>query len=360
MAVRKDPKEGSGTKVITISTGTIIRALLILLALGVLYLIRDIVGLFLVAVLISVLIEPLADKLGRIGLPRGLAVALIYLVGIAALVGVLILIIPPLLTEFSQLVTVFAPAIEHSPFAGLKHLVDTGAFSQGFGTFASTIQQAGLLRSLPQLADLASGAFGGILGVFVILVLAYYMVSQENILRRGIAHLAPAEYQPFVNQLFTKIRDKLGYWLRGQLLIMFVIGALDFIALSVLGIPYALVLALFAGLVEVVPFIGPNVSVLPAIVIAFSVSPVHAILVTAAYFVIQQLESNFLAPKIMQKATGLNPIVVILAILIGFELGGTLGLQGSLVGALLAIPVAMICSVFFQEVFRNHVPSELE
>lgn len=347
MAARKE------MKIITISTGTLLRAVLIVLALGVLYLIRDIVGLFLVAVLISVLIDPLADKLQRVGLPRGFAVALIYLVGIAALVGILILMVPPLISEFSQLMVTFAPFIEHSPFSGIDKLFTSNTFSQGFGTIASTVQQAGLLRSLPQLAGLATGAFGGILGIFVILVLAYYMVAQENILRRGIAQLAPAEYQPFVSQLFNKLRDKLGYWLRGQLLIMFVIGLLDFIALSVLGIPYALVLALFAALVEVVPFIGPNVSVLPAIVIAFSVSPVHAILVTAAYFVIQQIESNFLAPKIMQKATGLNPIVVILAILIGFELGGTLGLQGSFIGALLAIPVAMICSVFINEVFRN-------
>jgi len=357
MAVRKE-EEKVGAKVISVSTGTILRVLAIIIAVYVLYLIRDILGLFLVAVFISVLVDPLADKLQRAGLPRGLAVALIYLIGVACLTGVLILIIPPLITEFSQVMTTFAPFIEHSPFAGLKSLIDSGALSQGIGTLASTIQQAGLLNALPQVAPLITGAFGGILGVLVILVLAFYMVSQENILRRGLMQLAPAEYQPFVGQLFIKVRDKLGYWLRGQLLIMFLIGLLDFIALSVLGIPYALVLALFAALVEVVPFIGPNIAVLPAIIIAFSVSPVHAVLVAAAYFVIQQIESNFLAPKIMQRATGLNPIVTILAILIGFELGSTLGIQGSVVGALLAIPVAMICSVFINEIFHHNSSGE--
>jgi predicted PurR-regulated permease PerM len=357
MAARKE-EEKVGAKVIAVSTGTILRTLAVILALYVLYLIRDIVGLFLVAVFISVLVDPLADKLQRAGLPRGFAVALIYLVGVACLVGILILIIPPLLTEFSQVMTTFAPFIEHSPFGGLVSLIDSGPLSQGLGTLATTIQQTGIMNALPQVAPLITGAFGSILGFLVILVLAYYMVSQENILRRGLMQLAPAEYQPFVGQLFVKVRDKLGFWLRGQLLLMLSIGVLDFIVLSVLGIPYALVLAIFAALVEIIPFIGPNVAVLPAIIIAFSVSPVHAILVGAAYFVIQQIESNFLTPKIMQRATGLNPIVTIVAIMIGFELGSTLGIQGSIVGALLAIPVAMMCSVFFNEIFRQPTISE--
>lgn len=361
MATRKEEERfgpvqkavAESARVITISTGTVLRTVLILLAFYLLFLIRDIVALLLVAILIAVLIEPFAGRLQHLGLPRSLAVVLIYLFGLAMFIGVLTLVVPPMITELNQLLVTFAPFLENTPFGDVKSLIESGAFSEGLGSLGTAIQQAGLLGALPQLGSLAAGALGGILGVSLMLILAFYIVSQENLIRRTIALFAPAEYQPFVSQLSVKMREKVGYWMRGQLLIMFIVSLLDYAALSILGIPYALVLALFAGLAEVVPFIGPNIAVIPAAIIAFSVSPVHAVLVMAAYFVVQQIESNLLAPKIMQHATGLNPVVTILAILIGYEVGGTIGFQGGVVGALLAIPIAVMCSVFFHEVFRN-------
>ncbi len=351
MAARKE-EERHGS-VITISTGTIFRSLLILLAAYLLYVIRDVVALFLVAVFIAVIIDPFAGRLQRMGLPRGLSVAIIYLMLLAVLAGLLTLVVPPMVSEFSQLATTFAPLLEDTRFAGIKSLIETGASPEGLGAIAASIQESGLLGALPQLGGVALGALGGVLGFFLILILAFYLVTEENVIRRGIALLAPDEYQPFVSQLSVKMREKVGHWLRGQLLIMLIVGLLDYGALVMLGIPYAIVLAIVAALCEVVPFIGPNVAVIPAAVIAFSVSPVHAVLVLAAYFVVQQIESNILTPKIMQRTTGLNPIITILAILIGFEIGNTQGVQGGVIGALLAIPLAMTASVFFNEVFRE-------
>lgn len=133
---------------------------------------------------------------------------------------------------------------------------------------------------------------------------------------------------------------------------MLAIAVLDYVALTALGIPYALVLAIFGGLMEVVPFLGPNVAVIPAALVAVTVSPVHGVLVMAAFFVIQQIESTVLTPKIMQKTTGLNPIVTIVAILIGFQVDG-------IVGAVVSIPLAMIISVFYNEVFRTRTEEVL-
>lgn len=343
MATRKEEERGG--KVITISTGTIFRAVLVLLAVYFLYYIRTVVALFLVAVLIAVLVDPIVARLERMRLPRGLSVAIIYLIGLALLAGLLTLMVPPMISEFQQLAVTFGPFLESTPLRNIQPLIQS-VQSQDLGALATTIREAGVLQALPQLGEIAAGALGGILAFFLVLILAFYLATEENALRRGIALLTPAEYQPFVAQLSVKLREKVGQWLRGQLLIMFIVGLMDYTVLSVLGIPYALVLAIFAGLAEVVPFIGPNIAVIPAVVIAFSVSPVHAVLVMAAYFVVQQIESNILTPKIMQRATGLNPIITILAILIGFKVG-------SIVGALLAIPLAMMCSVFFNEVFRN-------
>lgn len=343
MAVRKEEEKGG--KVITISTGTIFRTILVILAVYFLYYIRAVVALFLVAVLIAVLVDPIVARMQRLHLPRGLSVAVIYLLGLALLGGMLTLVVPPMISEIQQMAITFGPLLESTPLNNVQSLI-ANIQSQDFGALASTIREAGVLQALPQIGQAAAGALGGVLAFFMVLILAFYLTTEENALRRGIALLTPAEYQPFVAQLSQKMREKVGLWLRGQLLIMFIVALMDYTALSVLGIPYALILALFAGLAEVVPFIGPNIAVIPAVVIAFSVSPVHAVLVMAVYFVVQQIESNILTPKIMQRATGLNPIITILAILIGFKVG-------SIVGALLAIPLAMTFSVFFNEVFRN-------
>lgn len=342
---RRKEEAGHASTVITISTGTIFRTILIILAVVFLYVIRDIVAILLVALLIAALIEPFADRLRRMGLPRGLAVAVIYTIGIALFAGVFILVVPPTVRELTQLVDFLSPILARTPFGDLGVVFQSGSWAESFEHLAATVQQSGVLRALPQLGELLVGAFGVVLACILVLVLAFYMVVEEHIVRRGVALFTPPEYQPFVVRLSMKMREKVGAWLRGQLCIMLIIAILDYVALTALGVPYALVLALLGGLMEVVPFLGPNLSVIPAALVAATVSPVHAVLVLAAYFVIQQFESAILTPKIMQKTTGLNPIVTIVAILIGFQVDG-------MVGAVIAIPIAMVISVFYNEVFR--------
>lgn len=343
---RRKEEAHHGATVITISTGTIFRVILIGLAAWFLYVIRDIVALMLISLLIAAVIDPFAERMKRFGTPRGVAVAGLYIVGFAVCIGALILVVPPTVQELGQVGEFLAPMLAQTPFGDLRTIFSGGTWTQNIAQIATTVQSAGLLQALPQFGQALQGAFGAVLAVLLVLVLAFYMVVEEHGIRRGIAIFTPAEYQPFVTQLSVKMRDKVGAWLRGQLLIMFLIAALDYIALTALGIPYALVLALFGGLVEVIPFLGPNLSVIPAVLVAFTVSPVHAALVLAAYFVIQQLESNVITPKVMQKTTGLNPIVTIVAILIGFQVDG-------IVGAVVSIPAAMIISVFYNEVFRT-------
>lgn len=344
--LRRKEDASHGATVITISTGTIFRTICIVLAVAFLYIIRDIVILFLVALLIAALIDPFAERMKRVGLPRGLSVFFLYVIGLAVIAGVFILVVPPMAYELSQLANVFAPLLSDTSFGDLRDIIQNGTWAQGVESIASTVQQAGVLEAIPQLGSVLQGAFGGVLAVFVVLVLAFYMVVEENVIRRGIALFASPEYQPFVTQLSVKMREKIGAWLRGQLLVMFSIGLLCYIVLIAFGIPYALVLALFAAVLEVVPFLGPMLSVVPAAIIAFSVSPLHAVFILIAYFVIQQFEGHVLVPKIMQKTTGLNPIVSIIAILIGFQVDGILG-------AVLSVPVAMVISVFYNEVFRQ-------
>lgn len=351
MQRRKEDVLQHGT-VITISTGTVLRTMLIVLAAFFLFIIRDILAIILVALLLATLIEPFASRCKKVGIPRGLSVVAVYLLGVAALAGLFLLVVPPTIHELTQLVDLLSPLLANTPVGDIGILIGNGAWAQSIDRIASTVQQAGFLQALPQIGEVLVGAFGAVLAVIVILVLAFYMVVEEHVVRRGIAIFTPPEYQPFVTQLSVKMREKVGAWLRGQLLIMFVIGLLNYVVLTALGVPYALVLALFGAVLEIIPFLGPNLAAIPAIFAGATISPVHAILVGVGYFVIQQLESTVITPKIMQKATGLNPIVTIVAILIGLQVDG-------MVGAILAIPIAMVISVFYNEVFRSRTEEAL-
>jgi predicted PurR-regulated permease PerM len=134
----------------------------------------------------------------------------------------------------------------------------------------------------------------------------------------------------------------MGLWVLGQILLSVCIFVGVYIGLSLLGVQYALVLALLAGVFEVVPFIGPTLSAIPALFIAFTQSPTLAIAVLVLYIAVQKLESWILVPKIMQKTVGTSPVVIIFALLIGVKLGG-------IVGLLLAVPIVAIFTVLKEE-----------
>lgn len=335
----------SGVKSIAISSGTMLRVVIIAAVATFLYMIRDVVAMTLVAAFLAALIDPFADMFTRWRIPRSLAVLVVYVLGCAFVVFVALLILPPLLTELSELATALSPFVAGAD--GWLH-VDTffaSVWSSNLGDIVSTIRDSGIVGAFPKVAAFGSSAFDAALSVGVVLILAFYFVVEKNEMIRGIGIVAPAEYQPFVMHVALKAREQMGIWLRGQLALMGSIFVLIYGALAILGIPYALVLALLAGLLEIIPFVGPMVSAIPAIVLALAVSPLHALLTALAYLVIQQIEGNILVPKIMQKVAGINPIVSVLAVLIGWRVGG-------IVGAVLSIPLAMAVMVFTHDVFH--------
>jgi predicted PurR-regulated permease PerM len=147
-------------------------------------------------------------------------------------------------------------------------------------------------------------------------------------------------------QLVNRMQGKIGLWIRGQLILSLIIFSLTFLGLSILGVNYALVLALIAGLTEFVPYLGPTIAAIPAIFLAFTQSPMLALFVLALYYIIQMVENHIIVPKLMQKVVGLNPVISIMVLLVGFKLAGILG-------AILAIPVVTIASVFLKDLFEK-------
>lgn len=321
---------------IDISTATIIKVILIVLGVWFLFLIRDIVVLFFIVLIIVAAMTPLVDWLSRF-IPRVLAVIILALVFIGLLVGIGFLIVPPLVTEI-KLLAINLPIIT-AKLGPVYHSIQNSMSNY----------QEGLINISSQLGKITSGIYSttlgfvsGVLAFLTILVLSFYMLIEKNTLMSYFSNLLPEGRRESIEQLFKKFNTKMGQWLGGHLLLMLTVGVLDGIALVILGVPYALILAIWGGLVEIVPYLGPWLALIPAAIIGFTMSPLTAILVIVAYLIIQQIEAQFLAPKILGKAVGLSPVIIILALLAGAKLMGILGM-------IIAVPVAATIAVLIQE-----------
>lgn len=333
-------------EVIAISTGTIIRVTIFFLSLAFLWFIRDIVALLFVSLLLAFIVNPLADWFRSKGMSRGLAVLLLYLLILGILALLFTALIPAVVVETRDLITnadhIWASVVRTlGPLQG--YVVSGGlgdALTQYFATASASVSTAagGLVTTI-------RGFFVGLASLIVVFVVTFYLVVSEDSLRKLFKAVAPEPYQPYLMDLYLRIEKGVGAWVRGMLFLSFVVSLAVYITLTILGVKYALVLALMAGVAEFLPYIGPILAGIPAVLIALTQSPLLALLTVLVYVVIQQLENHILVPKVMQKATGLHPVVSIFSLLIGVKIAG-------LVGALLAIPVATVLRVIIEDVFR--------
>jgi len=326
---------------------SILRVLGVLAVIGFFFLIRDVVALVFVALVFSAAIDPWVDALARRQIPRALGIISIYVIVIAVFGGTITLLIPPLVEQVRELAKSF-PLYYDKLSLGINYLRDVSSgvgaenqFQEALGTVEKVLSAAtaGVFSTI-------SAIFGGIVSFFLLLVLTFYMVVEEDGIKRFLQVITPDHLHDEIARVTVKIQERIGLWLRGQLILMVVIGVLTFIGLKAIGVPYALVLAMVAGITEIIPYAGPIIGAVPAVFIAFTVSPVKGLLAVALYFFIQQLENHLIVPKVMQKTVGLNPIIVIIAVLVGAKLSGVLG-------ALLAVPIAAVVEVLVHEHF-NH------
>lgn len=335
---------------ITVSTASLFKFLGFILVLGLMYMIRDILLLIFVSLIFAALIDPFAHWMQKKSIPRALAVLCIYIIVFGVLGLTLTLLYPVIVHDVPQFfsnLTKFWQDIQHNP-AVERTMSLFGQLSPTLSSPGNNTVDSG---SPPQVQTALTGIFSTVTGVFgsifsfvLVLVMTFYMVVQDDPSRKVLKSFIPDEYVPRVSELFHQIRDKLGAWLRGQMVLSVIVGMIVFIGLALLGVPYAAVLGLLAGILEFVPYIGPIFAAVPALLIAFTQGGVVKFaLVLAMYIVFQQFENHVLVPKVMQRAVGLNPLVSIIAILVGAKLAGV-------VGALLAIPVATALSVCLQEV----------
>jgi predicted PurR-regulated permease PerM len=331
-----------------ISTKIIIKSLAIILGLWLLYFIRDVVAVLFMAIILTATFDPAIDWMSKKKIVRPLGVFIIY-VAMFFLLGLLIFfIVPPLFgqfKDFAQNIPAYSETLAKT-FQGIEQYAKSYGIEFNSHNFLQDILGS-IFQSSGQIFSTTAGVFHFFIYAFVVLALTFYMSVKEDGMKKFLTSITPKRNQEYVISVSKRINEKIGKWLAGQLLLMLIIFILDFIALSIFSIPYALILALLAGLLEIVPYLGPIISATLASLIGFLISPVTGFIVLGVLTIIQQLESHIIVPQLMKKVVGLNPIAVILALLIGAKLGGTLG-------AVLSVPIATAVGVFFSDLVEKN------
>jgi predicted PurR-regulated permease PerM len=227
------------------------------------------------------------------------------------------------------------------------------------GTNFTAALQSQILNYSQELSGLAENFLktvisisNGLANFLIVLVLTYFMSVDEQEIDKFILRISPNKYGHYITVKINNIKQKVGEWLRGQIILMFVVGISTYLGLFLLGTDYAFTLSLIAGVTELVPVIGPWLGLIAAIPIAINQGGSMLLWVVILYFVIQRLENNLFVPIIMKKATGLNPIVVILAMLVGNKFLG-------IVGIIISIPLAAILSIFLEDILVKKEKAEI-
>ena len=329
---------------VNITAFGIFKIILILILFYVLFIVRDVLAVLFVSLILASALDPWIDWMQSKKIPRVMGVIIIYLLIFLAISSTVYLLVPPMVEQIKELGENL-PKYSDKLLSGVSFLksysVEHG-FSDNIkdsvGTINSSFQNAagGVFNTIGSL-------FGSILSFFLVLVITFYMSVEQNAVKKIVWSVAPEKHQLYIMQLIYRMQKKIGLWLRGQLILSFIIFILVFIVLSILGVKYALVLAMLAGLTEFVPYLGPILAAIPAIFLAFAEDPMLAVVVAVMYYIIQLVENHIIVPKLMQKVVGLNPVIIIAVLLMGFKIAGV-------PGAILSIPVATAGAVFIKDI----------
>lgn len=316
-------------KKVEISQKTIIFTVTLLLSLWFLYQVRSILVLLFVAFILMTAVNPVIKLANKVKIPTILVMLVVYF-GLIALISTVIASLVPAVVQQTKDLTLVLPTYMHN----LENVFNAQFDPNVVG---------GYLNAIPSnLLKIAGGVFSNIMNILALFFMSYYLVLERPHLHHYLLKLfddvgAEAKAEALVHE----IERQVGGWVRGELLLMLIIGVMTYLGLFLLGVPYALPLAVLAGLLEAVPNLGPTIAAIPAIIIALTVSPVIALGTLILSVVIQQLENNLIVPKIMQSATGTMPLATIIVLLVGFTLGG-------IAGAILSMPIYLTIQTVYK------------
>ena len=324
---------------VAIAPSSIIFATFFLLSLYGLYLVLDIVALLFIAFLLMVAFNPLVSWLERkLKLSRAIGIMIVYILAISFFVALFGSILPPLSREVPRLASelyVLVKNLANSDIPFIQQLA-TG-ISWNMSEISNVVGQVGT-----SVVAFLSSTVNGLFGFFTLIVMSYFLLLERPSLhKKAIWFTRNPELLTQVKDFIDSLESQLGGWVRSQFILMFLIGLITYIGLWLLNIPYALPLAIMAGLLEILPNLGPTISAFLAVPWAFiSGGPIVGLITLVFYIVVQSLENYILVPKILKDNVGINPLVSIVVILMGFKLVGV-------TGAFLAVPLYIVARAFY-------------
>jgi predicted PurR-regulated permease PerM len=320
----------------------------------VLYQGREALSPFIVGLLLVYLLHPAVERLSKLGIPRWIAVLLVYVVVVVVLAQAVSITIRPLVEQVRTF-TADLPALLGQADAFYRSLDLPPAARDAIDEWIAGLSQGDGIDPgifLP-VVNLTAGFVSGIFGYLIIPVWAFYLLKDRPQLTEAFNRSLPATWRDDVWAVIRTVERVFGQWVRGQLFLGVTVGVATFIGLEILNVAvdpifgrFALLLAVIAGVLELLPIIGPIIAAIPAVLLAATAGPQAALAALLLYLLVQQVENNLLVPKIQGDAVELHPSAVMFSLVVGGAIAG-------LLGAILALPVAAAGRNVFRYLFRR-------
>jgi predicted PurR-regulated permease PerM len=341
---------------LSITTGSMIRFLLVLLGFFLVWVLRDLVLVVLTSIVVASFMESTVPFLKKIKLGRVFGMAVVYVILILLFAAFFYLFAPLLITEIYNLsvfLSTYAVGVDflnyfnNEAFGGAKELVSSLGKDFSLEYLLQT-SEAFLQNLSGGFFTTLSFAFGGLFNFALIVIVSFYLSIQERGIENFLRIILPTKYEGYVVDLWNRSSRKIALWMKGQIFVAFMVALLIYLVLALMGIEYALLLAIIAGITQIVPY-GIWLALVPALSFSYLAGGTGvALTVFAVYMIIHQFESFLFTPLLINKVVGLSPLVVILSLLIGYELAGFWGI-------ILAIPVAVVLMEYMSDLEKQKI-----
>ncbi|OHA61916.1 MAG: hypothetical protein A2556_01095 [Candidatus Vogelbacteria bacterium RIFOXYD2_FULL_44_9] len=328
------------SNLVSLSFFTLWKVVLVVAVVYFVYYLRDIFLVLLTSIVLGSAIRPFSTWFEKFKIPRILAVLLVYIIGFSVILGTLYFIIPPIFGDMLDIAQTL-PAKMNS------FMKSSGAWSSVSGFSTSFVDDfsindlmnsnvSSFLPAIPKnVMELITFLFNGVFSFVLIIIISFYIAVQKNGVEEFLRLIVPLRSEAYALDLWQRVEKKIGGWLQGQILLGVIIGPLVFLGLSLLGVKYALILAILAAVFELIPFFGPVLSAVPAVIFAFSIGAPVGLMTLGFYVVVQQFENHLIYPLVVRKIIGVPPLIVIISLVVGAKLAGFLGI-------ILAVPMATL------------------
>lgn len=320
---------------VEINSYTVLKAVLVLIAFALIYYLFDLVLVILLAIVIASAVEPATRWFARYRVPRVLGVLTVYVLTALVFAVLVPLFVFPIISDLSSLAVALPERLAALPlFSNMPPALATFAGHLSAADVLNGLRDS--LSAIPRsVAQTARLVFGGFFQLILVTVISFYLAVQPRGIESFLRLVVPIQQEKYALDLWRRSQQKIGMWMQGQVLLGVIIGVLVFLGLTIFQVDHALLLAVLAALFEIIPFFGPVLSAVPAVLLGFSQGVPLGLMVIGFYVIIQQFENHLIYPLVVRKIVGVPPLLVIISLIVGAQLAGFMGL-------LLAVPLATV------------------